>query len=112
MSRNNDIDLSFLQKISDLISDRSDKDIQKLIEDFHVTDIAEVINNLSEIETYYLYQLIDEEKSTLVLIEIENDLREHFLSNLSSKEIAKEVIENLESDDTDVILELTAKKMK
>ena len=107
MSRNNDIDLSFLQKISDLISDRSDKDIQKLIEDFHVADIAEVINNLSEIEAYYLYQLIDEEKSALVLIEIENDLREHFLSNLSSKEIAKEVIENLESDDaTDVILEL------
>ena len=107
MSRNNDIDLSFLQKISDLISDRSDKDIQKLIEDFHVADIAEVINNLSEIEAYYLYQLIDEEKSALVLIEIEDDLREHFLSNLSSKEIAKEVIENLESDDaTDVILEL------
>ena len=41
------------------------------------------------------------------MIEIEDDLREHFLSNLSSKEIAKEVIENLESDDaTDVILEL------
>ena len=107
MSRNNDIDLSFLQKISDLISDRSDKKIQKLIEDFHVADIAELINNLSEIEAYYLYQLIDEEKSALVLIEIEDDLREHLLSNLSSKEIAKEVIENLESDDaTDVILEL------
>ena len=37
-------------------------------------------------------------------MEIEDDLREHFLSNLSSKEIAKEVIENLESDDPDVIL--------
>ena len=107
MSRNNEINLIFLQKISDLISDRSDKKIQKLIEDFHVADIAEVINNLSEKEANYLYQLIDEEKSALVLIELEDDIREYLLSNLSSKEIAKEVIKNLESDDaTDVILEL------
>ena len=107
MSRNKDIDLSFLQKISDLISERSDKKIQKLIEDFHVADIAEVINNLSEKEANYLYQLIDEEKSALVLIELDDDIREYLLSNLSSKEIAKEVIKNLESDDaTDVILEL------
>ncbi len=107
MSRNNEINLIFLQKISDLISDKSDKKIQKLIEDFHVADIAEVINNLSEKEANYLYQLIDEEKSALVLIELEDDIREYLLSNLSSKEIAKEVIKNLESDDaTDVILEL------
>ena len=33
------------------------------------------------------------------LIELEEEIREHLLSNLSSKEIAKEVIENLESDD-------------
>ena len=107
MSRNNEINLSFLQKVSDLISNKSDKKIQKLIEDFHVADIAEVINNLSEKEANYLYQLIDDEKSALVLIELEEDIREHLLSNLSSEEIAKEVIENLESDDaTDVILEL------
>ena len=107
MSRNNEINLSFLQKVSDLISNKSDKKIQKLIEDFHVADIAEVINNLSEKEANYLYQLIDDEKSALVLIELEEDIREHLLSNLSSKEIAKEVIKNLESDDaTDVILEL------
>ena len=106
MSRNNEINLSFLQKVSDLISNKSDKKIQKLIEDFHVADIAEVINNLSEKEANYLYQLIDDEKSALVLIELEEEIREHLLSNLSSKEIAKEVIENLESDDaTDVILE-------
>ena len=37
MSRNNEINLSFLQKVSDLISNKSDKKIQKLIEDFHET---------------------------------------------------------------------------
>ena len=107
MSNNKEINSSLLKRISDLISDRSNKNIQKLIEDLHVADIAEIINYLSEEEANYLYQLIDDEKSALVLMELEEDTREHLLSNLSSKEIAKEVIENLESDDaTDVILEL------
>ena len=79
MSRNNEINLSFLQKVSDLISNKSDKKIQKLIEDFHVADIAEVINNLSEKEANYLYQLIDDEKSALVLIELEEDIRTLYL---------------------------------
>ena len=111
MSNNNEINTNLLKQISDLISVRSNKNIKKLIEDLHVADIAEIINNLTDQEANYLYQLIDEEKSALVLMELEEDLREHLLSNLSSKEIAKEVIKNLESDDaTDVILELPQKQ--
>ena len=110
MSNNNEINSKLLKQISDLITNCSSKNIQKLIEDLHIADIAEIINNLSEQEANYLYQLIDEEKSALVLMELEEDIREHLLSNLSSKEIATEVIENLESDDaTDVILELPQK---
>ena len=111
MSNNNEINTNLLKQISDLISVRSNKNIKKLIEDLHVADIAEIINNLTDEEANYLYQLIDEEKSALVLMEVEENLREHLLSNLSSKEIAKEVIKNLESDDaTDVILELPQKQ--
>ena len=107
MSNDNEINSKFLQQISELITDCSNKNIQKLINDLHIADIAEIINNLSEEEANYLYHLIDEEKSALVLMELEEDIREHLLSNLSSKEIATDVIKNLESDDaTDVILEL------
>ena len=107
MSNNNEINSNFLQQIANLISNYSNENIQKLIEDLHVADIAEIINNLSDEEANYIFQLIDEEKSALVLMELEDDIREHLLSNLSSQEIATEVIENLESDDaTDVILEL------
>ena len=107
MSNDNKINSKFLQQISDLIADCSNKNIQKLINELHVADIAEIINNLSEEEANYLYQLIDEEKSALVLMELEEDIREHLLSNLSSEEIATDVIKNLETDDaTDVILEL------
>ena len=57
MSNNNEINSNLLKQISDLITDCSSKSIQKLIEDLHVADIAEIINNLSEQEANYLCQL-------------------------------------------------------
>ena len=107
MQRKEEINNKFLEDISILISHKSANKIQDLICDFHVADIAEIIEELPIEQSNYLFQLIEEEKSALVLMELEEDVREHLLSLLSSKEIATEVIENLESDDaTDVISEL------
>jgi len=107
MSKNKEINTSFLENISKLITENSSKKIQEQIADLHVADIGVLIKKLSTIQANYIYQLLDEEKSALVLIEVEEEIREKLLSNLSSKEIATEVIENLESDDaTDVIAEL------
>ena len=111
MSNNKEINTDFLQELSELISEKSKKIIQEKISDLHVADIGELIKNLSIEQAHYLFQLLDEEKSALVLMEVEEELREQLLSNLSSKEIATEVIENLESDDaTDVISELPHEK--
>ena len=107
MSSKKEINIQFLSELSDFISNNADKKIQSLICDLHIADIAEIIEELSIKQATYLFQLIDEERSAQVLIEIEDETREHILSTLSSKEIAIEVIENLESDDaTDVLSEL------
>ena len=107
MQRKEEINNKFLENISILISHKSANKIKELICDLHVADIAEIIEELPIEQSNYLFQLIEEEKSALVLMELEEDVREHLLSLLSSKEIATEVIENLESDDaTDVISEL------
>jgi magnesium transporter len=107
MSKKNEINKNFLEDLSDLISTNSSQKIKELICDLHIADIAEIISEISIDKANYLFQLIDEEKSALVLMELEEEVREHLLSLLSSKEIATEVIENLESDDaTDVISEL------
>jgi len=107
MSKKNEINNKFLEDLSDLISTNSSQKIKELICDLHIADIAEIISEISINKANYLFQLIDEEKSALVLMELEEEVREHLLSLLSSKEIATEVIENLESDDaTDVISEL------
>ena len=107
MSSKKEINSQFLSELSDFIFNNSDKKIQSLICDLHIADIAEIIEELSIEQATYLFQLIDEERSAQILIEIEDETREHILSTLSSKEIAIEVIENLESDDaTDVLSEL------
>ena len=107
MSKNKEINSQFLSELSNFIFNNSDKKIQSLICDLHIADIAEIIEELSIKQATYLFQLIDEERSAQILIEIEDETREHILSTLSSKEIAIEVIENLESDDaTDVLSEL------
>jgi len=107
MSSKKEINRQFLSELSDFISNNSDKKTQSLICDLHIADIAEIIEELSIEQATYLFQLIDEERSAKILIEIEDETREHILSTLSSKEIANKVIENLESDDaTDVLSEL------
>ena len=107
MSSKKEINRQFLSELSDFISNNSDKKTQSLICDLHIADIAEIIEELSIKQATYLFQLIDEERSAQILIEIEDETREHILSTLSSKEIANKVIENLESDDaTDVLSEL------
>ena len=107
MSKNKEINSQFLSELSNFIFNNSDKKIQSLICDLHIADIAEIIEELSIKQATYLFQLIDEERSAQILIEIEDETREHILSTLSSKEIAIEVIENLDSDDaTDVLSEL------
>ena len=107
MSKNKEINSQFLSELSNFIFNNSDKKIQSLICDLHIADIAEIIEELSIEQATYLFQLIDEERSAQILVEIEDETREHILSTLSSKEIATEVIKNLESDDaTDVLSEL------
>ncbi|MBT6809000.1 MAG: magnesium transporter [Flavobacteriales bacterium] len=107
MSGNNKINRELLENLSSLIKGKSSGEIKDIICDLHIADVAEIIEEFSIEQANFVFQLMDEEKSALVLMELEEDTRENLLSFLSAKEIATEVIENLESDDaTDVISEL------
>ena len=77
----------------------------------HHADIAEIITNLSDFESQFLYENLHDEIAALVLKEVEDEKRKTLLSKLSAKEIAVDVIDNLESDDAvDVISDLSEKK--
>jgi magnesium transporter len=69
-----------------------------------------LINELKFDESLYLLKLIDSDKTSDVLTELDDDLRERVLKEFSEKEIAGEIKE-LDSDDAvDILSELSEEK--
>mgnify|MGYP001461759591 CR=1 FL=1 len=105
------INSTYLEQIENLIDSNNAIELNTLIADVHIADIAEIIEGMSPNNAHFLFNLIEEEKSAAVLVELEDDTREDLLSDLTAKEIAEEVIDNLESDDAaDVIGEMAEDK--
>lgn len=81
--------------------------LKKRTSEYHYADLAEIVDELSVEDGVYLIKLLDSEKTSDVLTEVDEDIREGILELLSVKEIAEE-IEELDTDDAvDLISELS-----
>jgi magnesium transporter len=101
----------FINQLSILIEEDNPKQVLDHVKDLHSADIAEIFEEIEFKKTIYLYNLLDDEISAEVLVELDDDDREKLLKTLSSKEIADYVIENLESDDAaDIVSDLPQEK--
>ena len=101
-----------ISSITDFIKNSDEESLENLFSDFHHADIAEILDELNIEDALYIIKLLDSEKTSEVLMELDDDYREKILNNLSVKEIAEEV-EELDSDDaTDIISELPEDKQK
>ena len=99
-----------IDNISDLILNKNNKEIKKIVKTLHYADLAELINELKFDESLYMLKLIDSDKTSDVLTELDDDLRERVLKEFSEKEIAGEIKE-LDSDDAvDILSELSEEK--
>ena len=88
------------------IEQRNANTLKKRAAEYHYADLAEIVDELSIDEGIYLIKLLDSEKTSDVLTEVDEDIRESILELLSVKEIAEEV-EELDTDDAvDLIAEL------
>tara|TARA_B110000116_G_scaffold246538_1_gene238353 strand:+ start:2589 stop:3938 length:1350 start_codon:yes stop_codon:yes gene_type:complete len=113
MSEQREITGQLIHEIRMQIGRKDTAKLQDLIDDLHVADIAEILEEISTTDAQFLYQFIAEEKSAEILVELDDDLREDLLADLTAKEIAEEVIDNLETDDAaDVIGELSEEKQE
>ena len=102
-----DITRDFLIALSEDIAGRHDDRLKARLSELHPADIAEIFDRIEDEEVQYLWRLIEVEGRGDVLIELEEDVRESLLATLTTKEIAEEVLENIDSDDAaDVIGEL------
>jgi len=107
-----EITKDLLENITAHIEGLNDAALVSLFEEMHHADIAEILNDLSFDDAVYIIKLLDSEKTSEVLMDVDNDVREKILKNLSAKEIAEEV-EELDSDDAaDIIGELSEERQE
>ncbi|CAI8307684.1 MAG: Magnesium transporter MgtE [Flavobacterium sp. SCGC AAA160-P02] len=106
------ITAELLEKITAYIDSSNNRAIIALFEEMHYADIAEILEEISFDNSIYLIKLLDSEKTSAVLTELDEEIREKILQNLSAKEIAEEV-EELDSDDAaDIIGELSEERQE
>ena len=102
----------FIEQIQELIAADNGKDIAKQLIDFHEADIAEILDVVSIEEAKYIFRLLEDEKASDVLVELEEDVRLKFLEALSAKEIAGQM-DNMDSDDAaDIMAEIPEEKQE
>ncbi|MBW8242952.1 magnesium transporter [Muricauda oceani] len=95
-----------LEEIRELIAENKDAELQLMMKEFHYADIAEIADEMEVEEATYLIKLLDSEKTSDILAEMHEDIREAVLKNLTAKEIAEELSELDTDDAADIINEL------
>ncbi len=102
-----EISKEYIDHIKELVENDNKKETQKLMNELHPADIAEVMDDLSMDEAKYIYLLLDGEKASDVLVEIPENDRNRFLKELPPEFIASKFIEHMDSDDAaDVVAAL------
>lgn len=101
----------YIERLREIIEARDEATAITMMRELHAADIAEIYISLSIEEARFLYLLLEGEKASDVLAELEEDDREKFLRALPSEVIAEQFIHNMDSDDAaDVIADLPEEK--
>ena len=111
MARTIEISRDFVDELREAVKENDEQKALQLITDFHAADIAELYDHISIEEARYLYLLLDGERASDVLAELDEDDRERFLEVLPGEVIAQKFIDHMDSDDAaDVIGDLSEEK--
>ena len=90
-----------------LIKKEEAREVLKMLEGLHATDIAEIMDELSMDEAKFLYLQLEGERASDVLIEMPENDRKRFLKVLPPEVIAHQFIEYMDSDDAaDIVGEM------
>lgn len=101
-----ELNSDYLDQLKTAIVEKNDEFLKAQLSELYAVDIALILNQLDLEDSIYLYDQIDEELSSDVLLEMEEEKREALLATFSTKEIAEQ-LDNMDSDDAaDVINEL------
>lgn len=103
----------FIDKIQELLEEQNAESLKVMLEELHPADIAELCNTLDLDEARFVYSLLDHETAADVLIEMDEDVRREYLDLLPSETIARDFIENMDTDDAvDIIQQMDEDKQE
>lgn len=98
-----EIDDELLNDISDLVRSNSEVLLQNILADIYPADIALIIDNLEDEESFRLFRILDDETAAEVLSELVDYKSDIILARLEPEAISK-IVGKLDSDDaTDII---------
>ncbi|MEN8116013.1 MAG: magnesium transporter [Bacteroidota bacterium] len=99
--------------LRDLVDSKKKEEVASIMEELHPADIAEIMDDLNIHEAKFIYLLLDDDKASDVLVEIDEDDRKRFLKALPPEIIASKFIEHMDSDDAaDVVADLDEEVQK
>jgi magnesium transporter len=108
-----DISKDFLEQLREDVEAGNLHGRMAEVNEMHPADIAEILQNLPLDQTRLLFAAIEEEKAADALIELDEELRGKILHEYTGREIAKNLVEHLDSDDAaDLINELPVPKRR
>lgn len=97
----------FIEEIEALILQEDKDQLNLKLQELHFADIAEIIDELNLDEAVYIVKLLDSEKTSEALMELDEAQRDRVLNALSPKEIADELGEMDTDDAADILNELS-----
>jgi len=101
-----------LNQLKGYIEQKREFDIIDLFTELHPADIADLIEHLKEEEKILLFSLLDIEKASDVILELNDISKEQIIEDLSDKQLT-EIIDEMDSDDAaDFIAELDEEQAK
>jgi magnesium transporter len=98
------VDIALVKQLQQLLIDENKEQLDEILMQLYAEDIAEVLDSVKPDESRQIMSMLDKEKAVKVLVEMEDDVRKHFLGAYSSQEIADSFIQNMDSDDATYVL--------
>ncbi|EHQ05966.1 MAG: magnesium transporter [Leptonema illini] len=89
-----------------LLARSDDSELKSFVSDLYTSDIAHFFEKLSFEESDRLFKLLDPEEQGLLLLELDDNIKERFLDHLSHEELATIVGEQQSDTAADILGEL------
>lgn len=106
------VDTVLVKQLQQLLEEGNQEQLQVMLTEMYPQDIAEILDSVKPEEARQIMSLVESEKAVKVLVEMEDNVREHFLEAYSPKEIAEVFIQNMDSDDAADLLNNFSVKRK